>query len=135
MEEPGMQLRWLPAQALSAMRRGIPVSLVLALGVVPPAWAQSATMITAPQDIAACLCLEQAVSVLARDMEARKAIYEEKGRLLEGLDGEVAASRRRLNVENPNEVAAFRDLLDRRNAAQAELADRAAPDYAALVAA
>src|SRR5919198_41606 len=107
--------------------------VVLAAVAASPGRAQQATMLTSPQEIAACLCLDWAVNTLSSEMAARRKVYDEKRLEFDALDAEVAAARSRVNIENANEIAAFRTLLDRRNAAQTALAEQATPPYTAAV--
>jgi hypothetical protein len=90
------------------------------------------SMITAPDQIRACLCLEQSVSRQASDVAARRAAYEEKRRAVERLDREVATRKPQVNVNDPGAVAAFRQLLEQRDAAQ-QLLPNDASDFAARV--
>jgi hypothetical protein len=73
------------------------------------------------------------VSTLAQDVMARNRDYEQKRKTLEDLDAEVAAKRSRVDVNNAEDVAAFRDLLARRDAAADEFATKTSPDYSAMV--
>jgi hypothetical protein len=107
--------------------------LALFLAAAPAARAQVPGMVAAPQDIATCLCLERSVSALDADLAARSRAYQAKRQEVEALDLEVAQARQRVNVANSAEIDAFKSLLDRRNAAQTELAQRLTPDYARLV--
>jgi len=90
-------------------------------------------MISSPQDVATCLCLERSVSTLSNEVLARNRIYEEKKGELGRLETELANQRSRMNVNDPAQVDAFRGLLDRRNAIQAEFAAQVTPEYSALV--
>jgi TolA-binding protein len=122
----------------SSRTRGILHGLALlglALTAVagPAAHAQTPGFISSPQEVAACLCLERSVSSLANEAQARNRIYEEKRQALEQLERQVAEMRQRMNVNDTAQVDAFRNLLDRRNAAQAEFANQLTPEYAALV--
>ena len=68
-------------------------------------------------DIAACLCLRQAVDVLGADMAApqssRAAINDELSR----LDAQLQSARAGMDVNDPAAVARFRQLLEQRDAA------------------
>ena len=68
-------------------------------------------------EIAACLCLRQAVDVLGADMatkqRARDAVNDELSR----LDVELQSARAGMDVNNPAAVARFRQLLEQRDAA------------------
>ena len=109
------------------------LSLALTALAGPAARAQAPAVISSPQEVAACLCLEQSVSSLATEVLARNRIYEEKRQALEQLEQQISEMRQKMNVNDVAQVDAFRQLLDRRNAAQAEFADQVTPEYAALV--
>jgi hypothetical protein len=122
----------------SSRARGILPGLALlgfALTAIagPAARAQAPAVISSPQEVAACLCLEQSVSSLANEVLARNRIYDEKRQALEQLEQQVSDMRQRINVNDIAQVDAFRNLLDRRNAAQTEFANQVTPEYAALV--
>ena len=68
-------------------------------------------------DIAACLCLRQAVDALGAKMTAREGAYEASRQRGGGARRAAAERPRLLNVDNPHAVAQFRQLLERRDAA------------------
>jgi hypothetical protein len=121
---------------VAAVRRALSAMVAVAAFAAPLAEAQvaqPAPVITSPQEVAGCLCLERNVSTLANEVLARNRIYEEKRLALEQLESEVAAQRARMNVNDVAQVDAFRALLDRRNAVQAEFATQVTPEYASVV--
>lgn len=79
-------------------------------GAVPPPSPEGA-------DIAACLCLRQSVDALGADMNARRGAYEASVSEVGALDAQLQSARTRLDVNNPQAVAQFRQLLERRDAA------------------
>jgi hypothetical protein len=78
--------------------------------VPPPPSAEAA-------DIAACLCLRRQVDALGADMTARKSAYDAGLSEVGGLDSQLQSARASLNVNDPQAVAHFRQLLERRDAA------------------
>jgi len=68
-------------------------------------------------DIAACLCLQRAVDALGAARTDSERAYEASRREVAELDAQLQNARMSLNVDNPEAVAQFRQLLDRRDAA------------------
>ena len=68
-------------------------------------------------DVAACLCLRQAVDVLGADMAAKQRSRDEINAELSRLDAELQRARARVDVNDPAAVARFRQLLEQRDAA------------------
>jgi hypothetical protein len=68
-------------------------------------------------EIAACLCLRQAVDVLGADMAAKQRDRDAVNDELSRLDAEMQSARADMNVDDPASVARFRQLLERRDAA------------------
>src|SRR5438105_15333405 len=66
-------------------------------------------------DIAACLCLRQAVDATGADMAAKQRARDELNAELTRVDAELQAARPRVNVNDPASVAQFRQLLERRD--------------------
>ena len=67
--------------------------------------------------IASCLCLQRAVDSLGAARNQQQGAYEASRREVADLDAQLQSARIRLNVDNPEAVAQFRQLLDRRDAA------------------
>jgi hypothetical protein len=92
---------------------------VVGLGLVG-AFAPGIASAQAPPEvteIAACLCLQQAVSALSAEMNARNQALDAVTRQLGDLDAQLAGARSTLNVNNPDEVARYKALLEQRDAA------------------
>jgi len=68
-------------------------------------------------DIAACLCLRQAVDTLGADMAAKQRSRDADSDELRGLDAQLQGARAGMDVNDPAAVARFRQLLERRDAA------------------
>jgi len=98
---------------------GIALAGIMLAGVVAaPAMAQ----VPLPQspeaaDIAFCLCLQRAVDGTGAMMSERHGAYEASRREVADLDARLQSARMSLNVDNPEAIAQFRQLLDRRDAA------------------
>lgn len=68
-------------------------------------------------DITACLCLQRAVSTLSADMNAKNQALDTVTRQLSDLDAQLARDKSTINVNNPDAVARYKALLERRDAA------------------
>jgi len=95
--------------------RGAVLVLVFA-GLLMPGTAR-AQMPSEAAEISACLCLQQAVSTLSAEMNARTQALDAVTRELADLDAQVARERSTIDVNNPDAVARFKALLERRDAA------------------
>ncbi len=67
-------------------------------------------------EISTCLCMQQATATLAADMNAKKQALEAVNRQLGDLDAQLTRERSTVNVNNPDAVARFKALLERRDA-------------------
>jgi hypothetical protein len=77
-----------------------------------PVWAQ------APGDPGMmCLCLKQSVDATGADMQARQGQLGAAQGQLNQLDAQLASARPQVNVNDPQSVAQFRQLLAQRDAA------------------
>jgi hypothetical protein len=68
-------------------------------------------------DIRACLCLQQAVSALSAEMNTKKQALDTVTRQLSDFDAQLARDKPTINVNNPDAVARYKALLERRDAA------------------
>ena len=86
---------------------------VLAFGALAaPALAQ------APAPLgAACLCLKQSVDAANADLSVKNSALGAARAELDGLDQQLAAARAGVDVNNPQAVAQFRQLLEQRDGA------------------
>jgi hypothetical protein len=105
----------------------------LAGGAPLPAAAQAQTVLTSPQEVTTCLCMEFSVNTMANDVAARQRMYEDAKRSSESLDAEVNQRRQTMNPNDPVQIEALRQLLDRRDGARARFAGEATPEYSAQV--
>jgi hypothetical protein len=67
-------------------------------------------------EISACLCLQQAVTTLAAEMNAKNQALDEVNRQLAELNAELARDRPLINVNNPDAVAHYKALLEQHDA-------------------
>ena len=97
---------------------GLCAVIGFSLGAAAPAAAQ-VPVPPSPEaaDIAACLCLSQALSASGTAMTERQRSYEASRQEVADLDARLQNARTSVNVDNPNAVAQFRQLLDQRDAA------------------
>jgi len=97
-------------------RLGAAAGICAAVAVSLPAFAQ---MPPSPEaaDIAACLCLKRAADTLGTAMTEQERAYEASRREVASLDARLRDARMSMNVDNPDAVAQFRQLLDQRDSA------------------
>lgn len=111
----------------------------LALGVAfaTPGVAQYAPVQPAEAEVAAarnCLCLDQAVNERKFELDVRNGIFEKALADMQSTEAEVERRRPAVNVDDPNQVDAFRSLLARRDAARSHYQLTAVPDQQQAVA-
>jgi hypothetical protein len=93
---------------ISSLRLG-----ALLLGALTaPALAQAP-----PPPGAVCLCMKQSIDAANADMSAKNSALGAARAELDGIDQQLAAARAGVNVDNPQAVAQFRQLLEQRDAA------------------
>ena len=78
------------------------------------AWGQAPPEVA---EITTCLCMSQAASTLAADMNAKTQALDAVNRQVSDLNAQLARERSTINVNNPDAVARFKALLERRDAA------------------
>ena len=66
-------------------------------------------------DIASCLCLKQEVDALSAETTSRQRELDEIRAELDRIGAQLEAERARMDVNNPEAVARFRQLLERRD--------------------
>lgn len=99
---------------------------------VPPAAAQA--LINDPTAIAQCLCESQRLDTLQQTTDQRRQSYQTGQQSLASLDRELDSRRSSMNVEDPAQVDAYKQLLQQHDSAAAALPDHLIPDYNAAVA-
>jgi hypothetical protein len=70
-----------------------------------------------PDPGATCLCLKQSVDILSADLSAKQSALGAGQAELARLDEQLAAARGQADVNNPQAVAQFRQLLAQRDTA------------------
>lgn len=80
-----------------------------------PASAQQRTL-TSPQEIARCLCQEQAIDTLRQQMDAGKAAVDREKAEVDAMDRDLAQQKTRVDPNNATSVEVFKTLLDQRDA-------------------
>src|SRR3984893_9352035 len=100
-------------------RLALGITLGLGLVDVLAPGAASAQVPLPPEaaEITACLCLQQAVSAFSADMKAKTQALDTVPRQLADLGSQLARERSTLDVNNPDAVARYKALLERRDAA------------------
>lgn len=96
---------------------GITFCLGLAAVLAPGATKAQVPLPPEMAEIRACLCLQQEVSAFAVDMNAKKQALDTVSRQLADLDSQLARDKSTVNVNNPDDVARYKALLERRDAA------------------
>ena len=84
--------------------------------IAPFAAAQMPPRSPETDEIAACLCLRQSVDALSLDMAGRQQAHAAAQNELAQIDAQMQGERARMDVNNPQSVAQFRQLLERRDA-------------------
>lgn len=121
-----------PSPFGSILGTSLAAAAALASGFAAPPL--RAEILTAPEAIRQCLCAEQEVAGLSRRVQTEFDAYEEARKRVDTLNNLVETKRPQINVNNPEEVEAFRHLLEERDEASRNFAEKTSPDYAALVA-
>ena len=68
-----------------------------------------------PAEITACLCLQQVVAARAAEMNQKTQALDAVTHQLADLDAQLAQARANLNINNPDAVARYKALLERRD--------------------
>ena len=87
---------------------------LLAVASVPEVRAQ---MSSDPAQITSCLCEQQGLATLSADMSAKTQALAAVRQQLAGLDARLEQQRSTINVNNPDQEAQYKALLDQRDAA------------------
>ena len=74
-----------------------------------------------PAEINACVCLRLASAALAADKDAKSQTLAADNQQLSDLDAQLASARSRIDVNNPDAVARYKALLERRDAAYGQI--------------
>ena len=81
----------------------------------PPAYAAPPPASPEAAEINACLCLWQSLSAAGAEMHAKQQAYDALRAELTQLDAQMQSERAGIDVNNPQSVAHFRQLLERRD--------------------
>lgn len=96
--------------------RGTALLAVSLLALVGAAAAQ-AQVSSDPAQITNCLCEQQGLATLSADMSAKTQALAAVRQHLAGLDARLEQERSTINVNNPEQEAQYKALLDQRDAA------------------
>jgi len=94
---------------------GLGAAFCIALAV--PAWAQTPPYPPAAAPGFNCWCLKQSVDNTQADMTAKQGQLNAAQSQLQQLDTQLSTARAQVDVNNPQAVAQFRQLLAQRDAA------------------
>jgi nitrate/nitrite-specific signal transduction histidine kinase len=102
---------------------GLRHAMVLGLGVLTllAAGAAKAQVPNEAAEINACACLRLASGALAADKDAKSQALAAANQQLADLDAQLASARARIDVNNPDSVANYKALLERRDAAYRQI--------------
>jgi hypothetical protein len=109
-------------------------AVALSCAAIAPATAQVPPPSSEAADIAACLCLQRAIPALEAAMTQRGAAFEASRQEVANLDAQLQSGRATINVDSPDAVAQFRQLLERRDAAFRNSSGPAFTQYSSAVA-
>jgi hypothetical protein len=98
----------------SIMRCVAVLAAGLAAGAIAAPTGAQAQMPVAP--MLDCACLSLAVEALGADLAAKRQNYQGMQSEIGQLDNQLQSERSRMDVNNPADVARFRQLLERRDA-------------------
>ena len=89
---------------------------VLAVGLAASAIASPTPAQAQVPGMLDCACLSLAVEALGADLAAKRQAYDGLQGEIGQLDSQLQSERSRMDVNNPADVARFRQLLERRDA-------------------
>ena len=121
-------------RAAARRRRCIAIGIGAIAMAVGATASEAQIVLRSPREIAACLCQDQTVSNLRDEVELQKQVYDTSKSEYDALVAEAEAQRDRVNINDSDAIAAYRQLLERRDIAEANFKLEAAPTYAAVVA-
>jgi hypothetical protein len=74
-----------------------------------------------PAEINACVCLQAASAAFAADKDAKSQALTAANQQLANLDAQLASARSGIDINNPDSVARYKALLERRDAAYGQI--------------
>jgi len=119
---------------MSGARRRLAAIIIAAIAAAVGQGASAQEVLHSPRDIAACLCQNQSVTQLRAEVDRQRQAYDTAKADYEGLSAQAEAQRGRVDVNDANSIAAYRQLLERRDAAEYHFKVEVAPPYAETVA-
>jgi hypothetical protein len=97
-------------------RSGIHLAVILLAGLMAGAMVSSA-MAQVPVPVGPdCICLRIAVDALGADLAAKRQAYDGMQGEIGQIDNQLQNERSRMDVNSPEAIARFRQLLERRDA-------------------
>src|SRR5258708_1416785 len=90
---------------------------LVAAGLLPAiiGIARAEDVLRAPDDVRTCLCQQQVIADLNKDVAEQNAFIEGRQRALRALDDGIALRRGAVNVADRAEIEAFKALLAQRD--------------------
>lgn len=86
-------------------------------------------LLSDPRAVGECLCLERRLQALGGNLGAERKAYEEAKAQLDELRATIESRRPQVNVGNPAEVDAFKNLVLKEEALQTAFRDTVVPRY------
>jgi hypothetical protein len=106
-------MRWIGSRYAAVLGFGI-------LAFCAAGGAQAQTL-NEPAEINACVCLQRASAALAADKDAKSQALAAASQQLTDLNAQLASARSQIDVNNPDAVARYKALLERRDAAYGQI--------------
>ena len=97
-------------------RSGIYLAVVLLAGLMAGAVVSPLTAQVPVPGAPDCVCLRIAVDALGADLAAKRQAYDGMQGEIGQIDSQMQAERSRMDVNSPEAIARFRQLLERRDA-------------------
>lgn len=119
---------------MSGAGRRLAAILIGAIAAAAGQGASAQVVLHSPRDIAACLCAGQNVTLLRDEVSRQRQAYDTAKANYDVLSAQAEAERGLVNINDENSITAYRQLLERRDAAEYHFKVEVAPPYAAIVA-
>jgi hypothetical protein len=113
------------SRPIAAAVLALSVSLI---GTIPAAG--QVPVIRDRDGVAVCVCLGRSVDEKLREMNARRALYDQARANVARLEADLESARKNVDVNDPAAVTAFRENVLAFDAARQRTQDNALPDYA-----
>jgi fructose-1,6-bisphosphatase/sedoheptulose 1,7-bisphosphatase-like protein len=97
-------------------RSGVYLAVILLAGLMAGGMVSPATAQVPVPGAPDCVCLRIAVDALGADLAAKRQAYDGMQNEIGQIDNQMQAERSRMDVNSPEAVARFRQLLERRDA-------------------